>query len=593
MNIKSVSLLIMIAVQAFGQGPQTFPERDWKDRYNPIIDPNAEVGGKFTAFASQYPKSFNYYLDNNVLNARLFGLIFESLLSIHPVNLSHQPGLAKEWQISEDKKTFTFQIDENAKWSDGKPVTAADVMWTFEAIMKPENLTGPHKVSLERFEAPKHLEDGRIEFKANQVHWRNLLSLGSFTILPSHIFSNRDFNKINFGFPVVSGLYQFGEIKEGQYVRLERRDNWWAKNMKRNQGSGNFQTLEFRFYAERETAFEAFRKGEIDFFAVYTSHRWVQQTFGEVFKRNQIIKQEVYNYNPVGFQGFAMNMRREPFGDLKVRKALAHLLDRRTMNATLMHNQYFLHRSYYEDLYNPSHPCMNPIIEFNKEEARRLLNEAGWKANPTTGILEKGEKTFQIKFLTRSTAAEKFLVIFKEDLRDVGIIMEIDRKDWAAWARDMDEYNFDMTWAAWGAGIWKDPESMWHSKEAVRPSGNNITGFSNNRVDELIDQQREIFDVNLRNEVLREIDGIVTNNIPYILLWNINYTRLLYWNKFGMPDSVLNMYGDEDSAYTYWWLDPDSEADLAESKQTGHRLPSKPFKIIFDELFQGIDVEVN
>ena len=236
---------------------------------------------------------------------------------------------------------------------------------------------------------------------------------------------------------------------------------------------------------------------------------------------------------------------------------------------------------------------MNPIIEFNKEEARRLLNEAGWKANPTTGILEKGEKTFQIKFLTRSTAAEKFLVIFKEDLRDVGIIMEIDRKDWAAWARDMDEYNFDMTWAAWGAGIWKDPESMWHSKEAVRPSGNNITGFSNNRVDELIDQQREIFDVNLRNEVLREIDGIVTNNIPYILLWNINYTRLLYWNKFGMPDSVLNMYGDEDSAYTYWWLDPDSEADLAESKQTGHRLPSKPFKIIFDELFQGIDVEVN
>ena len=227
----------------------------------------------------------------------------------------------------------------------------------------------------------------------------------------------------------------------------------------------------------------------------------------------------------------------------------------------------------------------------NKEEARRLLKEAGWKANSNTGFLEKAGEPLHIRFLTRAAAAEKFLVIFKEDLRDVGIDLEIDRKDWAAWARDMEEYNFDMTWAAWGAGIWKDPESMWHSKEATRPSGNNITGFKNQRVDELIDQQKEIFDINRRNEILREIDGIVTSEIPYILLWNINYTRLLYWNKFGMPDTVLNKYGDEDSAYTYWWLDPDSEADLKESRKVGYPLPPKPYKVVFDELFRGIDVE--
>jgi microcin C transport system substrate-binding protein len=282
-----------------------------------------------------------------------------------------------------------------------------------------------------------------------------------------------------------------------------------------------------------------------------------------------------------------MNMRKAPFDDLKVRMALAHLLDRNKMNATLMHNQYFLHRSYYEDLYGPDHPCGNPLIAFDKDAARKLLKEAGWVANPKTGFLEKGGQPFLIKFLTRSASSDKFLVIFKEDLKDVGIDLEIDKKDWAAWARDMDEFNFDMTWAAWGAGVWRDPESMWHSKEAKRPSGNNITGFESDRVDALIEKQRAIFDIGERNEILREIDGIVTREVPYVLLWNINYTRLLYWNKFGMPDTVLDRYGDEDSAYSYWWLDYDSEADLEESMETEATLPAKSFKVEFDQTFTG------
>ena len=587
MKTKAVLTAFLLLASVAVQGDTAFPKPDWEDRLNPLAGRDAEPGGKLSAFVSQYPKSFNYYLDNNTFSARLFGLMFENLLSIHPLELNHEPALAREWWISDDKKTFTFRIDENAKWSDGKPVTAQDVLWTFEAIMKPENLTGSHKVALEKFDPPKILKDGRIQFTAQEVHWRNLLSLGSFEILPAHIYSKSDFNKINFEFPVVSGRYRINQVKEGQFVRLERRDDWWAGETVRSRGTDNFQTLEFRFYAERETAFEAFKKGEIDFFAVYTSHRWVQQTEGDAFKRNQIIKQQVYNYSPVGFQGFAMNMRRAPFDNLQVRKALAHLLDREKLNATLMHNLYFLHRSYYEDLYGPDHPCGNPLIAFDKVEARRLLKEAGWSANPKTGILEKEGKPFLIKFLTRSASSDKFLVIFKEDLKDVGIDLEIDKKDWAAWARDMDEFNFDMTWAAWGAGLWRDPESMWHSKEAKRASGNNITGFNNARVDALVDKQREVFDIEMRNEILREIDGIVTAEVPYVLLWNINYTRIVYWNKFGMPETVLGKYGDEDSAYSYWWLDPDSEADLAESKASGATLPSKPFKIVFDETFHG------
>ena len=252
-----------------------------------------------------------------------------------------------------------------------------------------------------------------------------------------------------------------------------------------------------------------------------------------------------------------------------------------------MYNQYFLHRSYYEDLYDKNNPCPNPLIKMDKTKARDLLKQAGWIVNPQTGFLEKNGQKFSFKFLTRNSSSEKFLAIYAEDLKDAGIELVIDKKDWAAWARDMDEFNFQMAWAAWGSGIFKDPEGMWSSKEADRKSGNNITGFKNKKVDELIKSQKSIFDINKRNKILREIDQIVYNATPYVLLWNINFTRLLYWNKFGTPDTVLSKYGDERSAYWYWWLDQDSEADLLDALENKFALPPKASSIYFDQIFKN------
>ncbi|NKB24302.1 MAG: ABC transporter substrate-binding protein [Kiritimatiellae bacterium] len=585
-RIRSIFLFVLLTNTFLTHAEQVFPPPTWKDQPNPLASPDAEIGGEISIFVAQYPKSFNYYLENNVFAYQLFSLMFSTLLTIHPLSLENEPGLAKQWTISDNKRTFIFELDNRATWSDGKAVTPEDVLWTYKTIMDPKNLTGPHKVSLERFETPELVASNKISFTAKEVHWKNLLALGSFYILPKHAFEKIDFNKINFEFPVVSGLYQIQSIQEGQSVQLKRRDGWWNRTAERFKGTGNFATLDFRFYAERESAYEAFKKGNIDLLTVYTSHRWVQQTQGEKFDKNWIVKQAIYNYDPIGFQGFAMNLRRKPFDDINIRKALAHLLDREKMNETIMHNQYFLHRSYYEDLYGKKISCPNPIFNFDKDKARQLLKKAGWEANPKTGILEKGKRPFTITFLTRSATAEKFLVIYKEDLKDVGIQLEIDKKDWAAWARDMDEFNYDMTWAAWGASLWKDPESMWHSKEANRPSGSNITGFQDPRIDQLIEKQKELFDIEQRHAIVRKIDHLLTKQVPYILLWGINYTRLLSWDKFGTPDTVLSKYGNEGSAYTYWWFDPDSEADLKEAMKTDAPLPSKPYKVVFDNEFE-------
>ncbi|MBR3085529.1 MAG: ABC transporter substrate-binding protein, partial [Kiritimatiellae bacterium] len=288
---------------------------------------------------------------------------------------------------------------------------------------------------------------------------------------------------------------------------------------------------------------------------------------------------------PIGFQGFAMNMRRKPFDDIRVRMALAKLLDRKRLNETLMFNQYFLQRSYYENIYGSSNECHNASFEFDPEAAARLLDEAGWAIDEATGIRTNGGSRLSFTFLTRDESSDKFLALYREDLRKAGVELKIERKDWAAWSRDMDSFNFDMTWAAWSGGINIDPEGMWASAEADRKGGNNITGFKNAMVDKLIEAQRSIFSLEERNEICRRIDTILAENVPYILLWNIDSTRLLYWDKFGTPPTVLSKFGDDRSLLEYWWWDEDSAGELADAMAEDDILPPRPDFVDFDETF--------
>ena len=571
--MKRIFALLMMAAALLGAA--TYPENSMKDKLDPNASPQAVVGGTIVEHLGPSPKSLNYYLDANSMSARVFGSLYESLITINSANLEYDRCIAEKWTISDDRMTFTFWIDPNARWSDGHPITAEDVVWTYQAIVDPKNMTGPHKLSLERVHPPEIVDGGRaVRFVAKEVHWNNLGAVGDFPILPKHVFGKMDFNKINFEFPVVSGPCRIREFKEGVSLTLERRPDWWRIGWPSVKGSSNFERTVCRFYSDRDNSFDAFLKGEIDMYPVYTASQWhqVEKKYKAV-RNNWIVRKAVYNQAPIGFQGFAMNMRRSPFDDVRVRKAMAHLLDRRTMNRTLMYGQYFLHRSYMEDLYDAEHPCPNVLVEYDPEAARRLLAEAGWRANPKSGILEKNGRPFEFTFLSRDGTSDKFLSIFQQALKDVGIRMNIQNKDWSAWAKDMDCFNFDMTWAAWGAGLYKNPEPMWSSGEADREGGSNLCGFRNAEVDALIEKQKGIFNVAERHEICRKIDHIVFEQHPYVLLWNSNHTRLLYWNKFGTPEKVLGKYSREDT--TYWWYDEDLAAELQEAMRENLPLPQQ------------------
>jgi len=247
-----------------------------------------------------------------------------------------------------------------------------------------------------------------------------------------------------------------------------------------------------------------------------------------------------------------------------------------------MFDQYFLHRSYWEDLYDADHPCTNPSPSFNPDKARELFAQAGWSLNPQNGRLEKGGRPFVFSFTSRDSSTEKFLVGFREALKEQGITMSIVNKDWSAWAKDMDEFNFDMTWCAWGAGVFKDPEGLWHSREATRPGSANITGFGNPEVDRLIDSQKSIFEVAARHEIVRQVDKLICRQFPYVLLWNSDCTRLLYWNKFGTPPTVTGKYGGDTSL---WWFDEDRADELRDAMDNDEPLPPLPREIWFDKIW--------
>ena len=125
-------LLICFSISAQENKGTSFPSKDWTKTKNPIASEDAEVGGKVIIFANQYPKSFNYYTDQNSFSGALFGMMYDTLLNTHPTTLERMPGIVNKWTISEDKTTFLLTIDANAKWSDGKPITSADVVFTFD-----------------------------------------------------------------------------------------------------------------------------------------------------------------------------------------------------------------------------------------------------------------------------------------------------------------------------------------------------------------------------------------------------------------------------------------------------------------------------
>ncbi len=555
------------------RGGRGFTGEGWATNadYDLIGDPRAVKGGTLKqAMMTDFPSTLRYYGPNvTAWNQMLHGMVYETLLGLHPTTLDWMPALATHWQISDDKRTFRFRLDPNARFSDGTPVTSEDVIASWKLTVDKGLQDPARNLVYSNFEQPAAESQYLVSVRAKTVNWQNFLYFSGLYIYPAHILKNITgeayVREYNYKMLPGTGPYIVAEqdVDKGNMIRIRRRSDYWAEKHRRNIGSSNFDQIQQAVVRDRNLEFEMFKKGDIDYYFVQRAQMWVEELNYENIKRGLNQKRKIFNHNPQGIQGVAINTRREPFNDIRVRKALRHLFNRESMVEKLMYNEYLMVDSIF-----PSSVHENPKnekIQYDPQKAMQLLAEAGWKERDAQGRLTRNGRPMNIEIVYGDQASERFFTVYQEDLRKVGITLNLRFTTFETLVKLLDERTFGMASIAYTGSIFPSPEQNWLGRLADEKNTNNITGFKNARADRIIDMYAKEFDFDTRVTLLQELDGLITNDHGWILGWTAPYERVVYWNKFGQPPGYVTRIGDYRDIVSLWWFDADKSRRLDEA----------------------------
>ncbi|PCJ21216.1 MAG: hypothetical protein COB02_01125 [Candidatus Cloacimonadota bacterium] len=530
-------------------------------------DGSAIKGGRIKMAANNFPPTIRVQGKDSSDSqlAMIQGLVYQTLLNYNPDPFYFHPSLASKWSVAEDKKTFYYHIDKDATWSDGQPVTAQDVVASWDFITSKDLKAPTERAQWLKFERPVALGEKVVMVKSKTLHWKTFMTFSqNFFVYPAHelvkIDTSKYLKKYNWKMLVGSGPYKLNILKKPTKITFERRKDFWGLGKRQYKGLYNFDTFEFLFVSDMELLWEKFKKGEFDFMPIYRSHRWVKELDFAKVKKGWIQKKKVFNKNPQGTQGFSFNTRKWPFNNKKVRMAMAYAYDRGLLMEKLMFNQYDFMDSYFQNS-----PYMNddiPKIRYNLEKARQLLVEAGWTEKNSDGILVKDGRTFEITLTYYSKWSEKFYTVYKESLEKIGIKLKLKTVTWATKIKENNERNFTVTAGAYGGTSFPDPELTYHSRFADQKNSSNRWGVKNKEVDRLTEAYNKEFDFNKRVKLLKELDLILANEYLIAFDWYAPAARLVFWNKFGMPKTIISKTGDYRDAPSMWWYDKSKDDEL-------------------------------
>lgn len=545
---------VLILALALGQGAVA--------KVAPVGNPNAPKGGSITIGYPDYPKSLLMYLAFEELAEGINLLVLESLIEVHPETYEHIPGLAKSWEISGDKTTYTFKLDERARFSDGKPVTAEDVKFTWDTLMNPKNKTAPFQAYYSSFESCEVVDPMTVRFKAKRCHFKNLEKLGGLAVLPKHVYSKGNFNKDFNNKLVGSGPYTLHKIERGQRIVLKRNPGYWGATLPQNVGKYNFDEVVFKSVSDYNVQFEVFKRGDIDYFYFLVAKMWAEDTKGPLFDNNYIVKIKGQNKEPYGTQGIAWNLRKPLFQDKRVRLALSHLQNREKWIKELFFGQYILSTGVVPPTSEYHHPDNRPI-PYDPKRAKALLAEAGWTKVGPDGVLVKDGLRFEFDMLSENQAAMRYLTQYQEDLKKMGIKMNIRMVDWATSLKLLDDRQFDAHPSNRGRAIEpSDFAVVWGSKEADIKGSANTTGYKNPELDKLAEEIDCTFEKKKRIPLVQKIDLMIARDQPISPAWEPTYFRVAHWNKFSYPGKGYFNYTGWKSAFHYWWYDKDKAGKL-------------------------------
>ena len=520
-----------------------------------IGNPNAPFGGDFKYNLSQAPTTLNPLTSSDGYATEVQNYVMEGLLIRNIDTREWEPGLAKEWTISKDAKVFEFTLRDGVKWQDGKPLTAEDVKFTFDAIMDPKDKyqTAHLKPYYENIKSVEIIAPNKVRFTVGTPYFNNFTVAAGLTIVPMHLYKNpsKEQEKVLNKTLIGTGPYMLKEFDRSKRIVLTSNPNWWGRSAPHLKGMYNFQTITMRFIADATIGIRSLENGELDFLGLQSDEyqqKAVGPKWGKSVKKVKTENKQVTGYTFVGF-----NLTNPMFKSVKTREAMVHLFNRQNIIEKLFFN---LSTPATGPVYPQSDyadPSVKPI-EFDPKLALKKLNEDGWKDTDGDKILDKmiDGKKVQLSFTILEPLPDyvRYLTGFQQDAKKAGVDVQIKVVEWNAFIKLLDERKFEAVRLAWGGGDFDwDPKQIWHS-ESIANAGSNFVGYSNPKVDKLIDEARLLMDKKVRVTKLREVYRTVAADVPYIFLFS---------NKFRLYGHTERM-GREKDAYTYdigrdyWWI---------------------------------------
>lgn len=558
------------------------------------VNPAAIKGGKIklATISSSGFDSLNPYIIKGVPASGLTRLgrsyLYDSLTVQSDDEAFTQYGLiAERMEMPDDRSWVIFYINPKAKFNDGEPITAQDVLYSFELLTQQGHpLYGAyyHDVIKSEILAPLTI---KFSFLNNENRELPLI-IGQLPILPKHYWTSRKFNKSSLEIPVGSGAYRVKKLDPGRAITYERIPNYWGQNLPVNKGINNFNEISFDYYRDSNVALEALKAGEYDFRLENTAKTWMTGYTGPAFERGDILREELHNANPTGMQGFVMNTRRWQFKDQRVRQALSYAFDFEWTNKQLFSGAYSRTKSFFSNsdlaatelpskpellilnkfksqlpkqvfstVYQPPMTKGDGNIRHNLRQAKRLFTEAGWsiKNNQLTNEATGQVMSFEIMLVTPEF--QRIVLPFIKNLKRMGIQAHIRLVDPQQYINRLNQFDFDMVSSSFGQSNspGNEQRDFWNSQEADRAGSRNIAGIKNPVIDELIEL---IIQAPNREQLIYR-----TRALDRVLLWghyvipqyhNRSY-RIAYWNKFEQPQQRPR-YG---LGLNTWWAKPISK----------------------------------
>ncbi|WPZ35116.1 extracellular solute-binding protein [Thalassobaculum sp. OXR-137] len=596
--VATTSALASAAAQDYTAEPTHAIAMHGEAKYGPDFDhfdyvnPDAPKGGTLTLEDSGGFDNFNPYILRGTPAGGLSylgsNMIFEALLEPSEDEPFTKYGrLAETIEVPEDRSWIAFNLNPKARFQDGKPVTAEDVVWSFNTLVeKGSPIYASYWSDVQEVRATGERRALFI-FKNNKNKELPLI-LGQMPVLPKHFWDGRDFSEPLTEPPVGSGPYTIESFEFGRRIAYKRDETYWGADIPVNKGQNNMDRIAYEVFRDREVATEAFKSGAFDFRAENSAKRWATAYNFPALDAGMVVKEEIPNNASGGLQGFVYNLRKPIFQDRTVREALGYAFDFEWTNQTLMYGSYARTNSYFTNtglessglpegaelaLLEPLRDQLPPEVfttpykapvsdgsgsdRRNLRTALKLLQDAGWSLQD--GVMTKDGMRLEFEILMSQASTERLVLPFIDSLGKIGVKATPRLVDPIQYQNRIRDFDFDMTTGAFGQSTSPGNEQweFWGSVVADQPGSRNIMGIKNPAIDALI---RHVVAADSREDL-----EVATRALDRALLWN-HYVipqfhsdnfRLIYWNKFEHPD-VAPKYGLGFPGT--WWIDPDKAA---------------------------------